>query len=178
MEQFNFATFGGGCFWCVEAIYSEIKGIFSVESGYSGGHTENPSYEEVCSEITGHAEVVQIKYDEDIIDFEELLLIFFTIHDPTTLNRQGYDVRTQYRSAIFFHSVEQKLKSEKFINNLIKKNIFENIVTEVTEFTKFFKAEEYHQSYYEKNPGNSYCQYNIDPKLIKLRSDFKDFLNK
>ena len=178
MEQFNFATFGGGCFWCVEAIYSEIKGIFSVESGYSGGHTENPSYEEVCSEITGHAEVVQIKYDEDIIDFEELLLIFFTIHDPTTLNRQGYEVGTQYRSAIVFHSVEQKLQSEKFINNLIKKNIFENIVTEVTEFTKFFKAEEYHQSYYEKNPGNSYCQYNIDPKLIKLRSDFKDFLNK
>lgn len=176
MGQFRFATFGGGCFWCLEAIYSEIKGIFAVESGYSGGHTKNPSYEEVCSETTGHAEVVHIKYDENIVKFEELLSIFFTIHDPTTLNRQGYDVGTQYRSAIFFHSLEQKLQSEGFINSLVKKNIFKNIVTEVTKFTKFYKAEEYHQSYYDKNPENAYCEYNIVPKLTKFRTNFKDFL--
>ncbi len=176
MGQFNFATFGGGCFWCLEAIYSEIKGIFAVESGYSGGHTKNPSYEDVCSETTGHAEVIHIKYDENTVKFEELLSIFFTIHDPTTLNRQGYDVGTQYRSAIFFHSLEQKLESERFINSLVKKNIFKNIVTQVTEFTKFYKAEEYHQSYYDKNPGNAYCEYNITPKLTKFRTNFKHFL--
>jgi len=178
LEQVNLATFGGGCFWCIEPIFSRIKGVLAPESGYSGGQTENPSYEEVCSGRTGHAEVVQIKYDPNIINFDELLLIFFNIHDPTTLNRQGYDVGTQYRSAIFFHSEEQKLKSEDFINNLIEKKIFQNIVTEISEFMKFYKAEEYHQSYYDKNPGNAYCRYNIAPKIKKFQSGFKNVLIK
>ena len=172
MEQENLATFGGGCFWCIEAIFSKIKGVLVAESGYSGGQTKNPTYEEVCSGNTGYAEVVQIKYDPDIINFAELLLIFFSIHDPTTLNRQGYDIGTQYRSVIFFHSQEQKLESQDFINNLIEKNI----VTEITGFLKFYRAEEYHQSYYDKNPGNAYCQYNIAPKLGKFESTFKNFL--
>ncbi|MQG19391.1 MAG: peptide-methionine (S)-S-oxide reductase MsrA [SAR202 cluster bacterium] len=173
----NLATFGGGCFWCLEAIFSKIQGVINVESGYSGGHTQNPNYEEVCSGFTGHAEVIQITYDQNIINFEKLLLIFFSTHDPTTLNRQGHDVGTQYRSAIFFHSIEQKFKTQEYINTLIKEKIYDVIVTEVTEFKHFYKAEEYHQEYYVRNPGNAYCQYNIAPKLAKFKNDFQEILN-
>jgi len=158
LVQFNFATFGGGCFWCLEAIYSEIKGIFAVESGYSGGHTENPSYEEVCSETTGHVEVVHIKYDENTVKFEELLSIFFSIHDPTTLNRQGYDVGTQYRSAIFYLNEFQKLSSENKIKELNREKFNNKIVTTLEHDDNFWIAEEYHQKYLKKKRFNFFSK--------------------
>jgi peptide-methionine (S)-S-oxide reductase len=153
------ATLAGGCFWCLEAVYDELKGVHSVESGYAGGHVDNPSYRAVCSGTTGHAEVVQIRFDPNVVSYRDLLNVFFTIHDPTTLNRQGADIGTQYRSAIFYHDDEQKMIAEEAIRDLSAQKIWDNpIVTEVTEFDKFYVAEDYHQEYFARNPYQPYCQ--------------------
>ncbi len=173
------ATLGGGCFWCLEAVYDEVKGVISVESGYSGGHVENPTYEEVCTGSTGHAEVVQIHYDPKIISFKELLEIFFTIHDPTTLNRQGNDIGTQYRSIILYHDEEQKKIAVETIKAFNEAKIWKNpIVTEVVPFKKFYRAEEYHQKYYKRNPNQGYCKFVIEPKVAKFRQKYLDKLKK
>jgi peptide methionine sulfoxide reductase msrA/msrB len=170
-------TLGGGCFWCIEAIFEELKGVQKVESGYSGGNTINPTYKEVCSGMTGHAEVVQITYDPKIIRLEELLEVFFSLHDPTTLNRQGADAGTQYRSVIFFHNNEQKETAEKVITTLNKNKVFANpIVTEVTAFKKFYLAENYHQEYYALNKEQPYCKAVIKPKMDKLHKIFSQKL--
>ena len=153
------ATLAGGCFWCLEAVYDEVKGVHSVESGYAGGHVDNPTYREVCNGTTGHAEVVQVKFDPNIVSYRDLLNVFFAIHDPTTLNRQGADVGTQYRSAIFYHDDEQRKIAEDLIRDLNAQQIWDKpIVTEVTKFDKFYVAEDYHQDFYKKNPlrYNSY----------------------
>ena len=164
------ATLGGGCFWCLEAIFSEIEGIEKVVSGYSGGTVINPSYEEVCTGSTGHAEAVQLTFDPQEISFEQILRIFFAIHDPTTPNRQGADVGSQYRSAIFYHNEEQRNIAEQVIRELDSANVWDNpIVTEVTPFQGFYPAEDYHQKYYNRNPEQPYCQVVIAPKLAKLR---------
>lgn len=169
-------TLGGGCFWCIEAIYDQLKGVTDVVSGYSGGRTQNPSYRAVCDGVTGHAEVVQVTFDNAIISFQDILDIFFTIHDPTTLNRQGADVGTQYRSAIFFHSDEQKRVAEATIQALNQSNLWGSpIVTEVTGFETFYPAEDYHQEYFSNNPGNRYCQAVVAPKVAKFR---KYYFNK
>ncbi len=162
------ATLAGGCFWCIEAVFKEVKGVKDVESGYSGGDVKDPSYEEVCTGSTGHAEVVQISFDSDTISYNKLLKIFFSVHDPTTLNRQGADIGTQYRSAIFFHSQEQKEIAQEVISKLQQK-YEKQIVTEVTPFRNFYPAEEYHQNYFEKNPEQAYCRVIIAPKLEKFR---------
>lgn len=168
-------TLGGGCFWCIEAIFEELKGVTKVESGYSGGKTLNPTYKEVCSGNTGHAEVVQISYDSKIISLEELLEVFFTLHDPTTLNRQGADVGTQYRSAIFYHNIAQKETAEKVLATLNQNKVFSSpIVTEVTPLSTFYKAENYHQQYYELNKEEPYCRAVIKPKMDKLHKVFND----
>jgi peptide-methionine (S)-S-oxide reductase len=167
------ATLGGGCFWCLEAVFQEIRGIDTVISGYSGGKLENPSYEEVCSGTTGYAEVVQISFKPEIITFEEILEIFFTIHNPTQLNRQGNDVGTQYRSVIFFHSDRQREESEYMIYSLRKSKVWTDpIVTEVKPFEIFYQAEEYHQNYYQRNANQPYCSAVISPKLYKLHQKF------
>ena len=167
------ATLGAGCFWCVEAIYQDVKGIEKVESGYSGGSTKNPAYEDVCSGKTGHAEVAQITYDPSVITYEQLLTVFFHVHDPTTLNRQGADVGTQYRSAIFYHNDEQKNTAEKLKEEIGKSGLWDDsIITEITPFTVFYKAEDYHQDYYNNNPGNSYCSFVIAPKIKKFYKEF------
>jgi peptide-methionine (S)-S-oxide reductase len=171
------ATFGSGCFWCTEAFFQEVKGVKKVESGYSGGAVENPTYKAVCSGLTGHAEVVQVAYDPEEISFTELLEIFFQTHDPTTLNRQGADVGTQYRSAIFYHSDEQKETAEAVKAKLDQAGIWPNrIVTEITPFDKFYVAEDYHQDYFALNPNAGYCQAVIMPKLDKFRKVFEDKL--
>lgn len=171
------ATFAGGCFWCTEAIFDQVKGVKSVISGYAGGDVINPSYREVTRGTTGHAEAIQISYDPDVISYIELLEIFFKTHDPTTLNRQGADVGTQYRSAIFYHTNAQREKAEEIITALNKENIWKNpIVTEVTEFTNFYPAEDYHQEYYENNPNQGYCRIVIQPKLEKFKKVFEDKL--
>jgi peptide-methionine (S)-S-oxide reductase len=172
------ATFANGCFWCTEAIFEELDGVISATSGYSGGNTPNPNYKEVCSGETGHAECLQIIYDPNKISFDELLAVFWETHDPTTLNRQGADVGTQYRSAIFYHNEEQKEKAEKYKAELDKSGAFSKpIVTEITAFTKFYPAEDYHQQYFELNEGNNpYCSIVIRPKLDKFRKVFKDKL--
>ena len=173
MSNLETATLGGGCFWCTEAVFDSVKGVEDVVSGYSGGHTENPTYQEVCSETTGHAEVVQIKFDAEEISFKEVLEIFFGTHDPTTLNRQGNDVGESYRSAIFYHSDEQKETAQKVIEELENEGIFDDpIVTEVTEFTNFYSAEDYHQNYFEKNPNQPYCAAVVGPKVGKFRQKF------
>ncbi len=173
------ATLAGGCFWCLEAVYNDLRGVEKVVSGYSGGHVENPSYEAVTTGRTGHAEVVQITFDPQVITFGELLEVFFTIHDPTTLNRQGADVGTQYRSAIFYHSPEQKAAAEKAIADITAAKIWNNaIVTEVTELKKFYAAEGYHQRYWERNPNQGYCRMVIEPKVIKFRKQFLPKLKK
>lgn len=170
-------TLGGGCFWCIEAIFEELKGVKKVESGYSGGKTLNPTYKEVCSGNTGHAEVVQITFDPQLISLEELLEVFFALHDPTTLNRQGADVGTQYRSAIFYHNAGQKATAEKIIATLNKEKVFDKpIVTEVSAFEKFYIAEDYHQAYYELNKEQPYCRAVIKPKMDKLHKVFKEKL--
>jgi peptide-methionine (S)-S-oxide reductase len=174
------ATFANGCFWCTEAIFEQLEGVISATSGYTGGQTNNPTYKEVCSGETGHAECLQIIYDPKKISFDELLEVFWETHDPTTLNQQGADIGTQYRSGIFFHNEEQKLKAEKYKAELNKSGAFDKpIVTEVTAFTKFYPAENYHQEYFENNENaNPYCKIVIRPKVDKFRKVFKDKLKK
>jgi len=167
-------TFGSGCFWCTEAMFQQLKGVSSVVSGYSGGHVENPSYEQVCTGRTGHAEVCQIQFDPEQIPFEELLDVFFSTHDPTTLNRQGNDVGTQYRSVIFYHSERQKQIAERVKAELGESGTWKNpIVTEIVPFEKFYPAEDYHQNYFRNNPNQGYCRLVISPKLDKFQKVFK-----
>jgi peptide-methionine (S)-S-oxide reductase len=173
MENSEIATLGAGCFWCVEAVFDALIGVESVESGYSGGHTEDPTYREVCGETTGHAEVVQVTFDKNVISFREILEVFFTVHNPTTLNRQGNDIGTSYRSAIFYHSDEQKIVAEETIKYFNGQDIYDNpIVTQVTPFTKFYIAEDYHQEYFANNPNQSYCAAVVAPKVAKFRQKF------
>ena len=168
------ATFGGGCFWCLEPIFQEVKGVAEVKSGYSGGDVENPSYEQVSTGDTNHAEVVQITFDTLQLKFEDLLYIFFRIHDPTTLNRQGNDIGTQYRSVIFYHTEDQRESAEKYINKISEEKLYdEPIVTQLVPFTKFFEAEDYHQDFYNKNKEYPYCRIVIDPKVKKYREEIK-----
>ncbi len=177
MPKTEVATLAGGCFWCTEAIFDRVKGVQSVVSGYSGGHAVNPAYREVTSGRTGHAEAIQVTYDPSEISYIELLEIFFKTHDPTTLNRQGADIGTQYRSAIFYHSEEQKRIAEEIITALNREGIWKNpIVTEVTSFSNFYPAEKYHQSYYDNNPGQGYCRVVIQPKLEMFKRVFEDKL--
>ena len=173
------ATFGSGCFWCTEAIFERVNGVVSVVSGYSGGTVANPSYEQVCTGKTGHAECTQITFDPAVISYDELLEIFWKMHDPTTLNRQGNDVGTQYRSVIFYHNDDQKQKAEFYKNKLTEEKIWDKpIVTEITKFEKFYPAEDYHQEYYDNNPNQGYCAYVITPKVEKFEKIFKDKLKK
>lgn len=171
------ATFAGGCFWCIETVMNRLKGVQKAISGYTAGKISNPTYKEVCSGLTGHAEAVEIEYDPAIIDYETLLKVFFTVHDPTTLNRQGADVGTQYRSAIYYHNEDQKSIALNLIHSLEKEQIFEKIVTEVSPAETFYPAEDYHQNYYNINKDqNSYCSVVIDPKINKLRKSFLHLL--
>ena len=170
------ATLGGGCFWCLEAIFQDINGITKVVSGYSGGNVENPTYEEVCSETTGHAEVVQITFNEEIITFEDILEVFFSIHDPTQLNRSGNDVGTQYRSIILYHSDQQREESEYMVYSLQSRLYTTPIVTEIKAFEVFYPAEHYHQNYFQNNPTQPYCNIVISPKLYKMRKQFDHLL--
>jgi peptide-methionine (S)-S-oxide reductase len=174
------ATLAGGCFWCLEAVFDQLKGVQSVESGYMGGPRPNPTYEQVCSGTTGHAEVVQVTFDPDVVSFRDLLAVFFTIHDPTTLNRQGNDAGTQYRSAIFFHSVEQERAAREVITNLSSEKLWgAPIVTEVAPASGFYMAEPYHQEYFERVGGsNPYCNIVIEPKVAKFRKKFVDQLKR
>jgi peptide-methionine (S)-S-oxide reductase len=173
------ATFGSGCFWCTEAVFLDVKGVNGVESGYMGGKIKNPTYEAVCTGSTGHAEVIQLKYDASQVSYEDLLEIFWNTHDPTTLNRQGADVGTQYRSVVFYHSEEQKTTAEAYKKQLASSGIFKNtIVTEITAASAFYKAENYHQNYYSLNTNQGYCQYVIRPKVEKFRKQFAAKLKK
>jgi peptide-methionine (S)-S-oxide reductase len=173
------ATFGEGCFWCTEAIFERVKGVHSVVSGYSGGTVKNPTYEQVCTGTTGHAEVTQITYDPKVVSYDELLKIFFKTHDPTSLNRQGADIGTQYRSVIFYHNDEQKKKAEYYKTELDKSGAWDKpIVTQIVPFTNFYPAEDYHQDYFAKNPNQGYCAYVIGPKVEKFEKVFKDKLKK
>jgi peptide-methionine (S)-S-oxide reductase len=171
-------TLGGGCFWCIEAVFDELKGVQKVESGYSGGTVPNPTYKQVCNGETGHAESVQITFDHSVISLKQILEVFFTVHDPTTLNRQGADVGTQYRSAIFYRSEEQKRVAEQVIRELEAEKLYGSkpFVTQVVPFSAFYKAENYHQEYYENNPNQPYCQVVISPKVEKFRKKFKELL--
>jgi len=172
-------TLAGGCFWCLEAVFDEMKGVLSVDSGYSNGHVANPSYRAVCSGSTGHAEVVQIKFDPSVIQFKDVLNVFFAIHDPTTLNRQGADTGTQYRSGIYYHTDEQKEIAEALIKDLNEQKIWDNpIVTEVEPIKDFYMAEDYHQEYFAKNPYQPYCMAVIAPKVSKFRKHYLDLLKK
>lgn len=176
---FETITLGGGCFWCVEAVYEMLDGVQKVESGYSGGNTQNPTYKEVCTGSTGHAEVVQVTFDNNKTSLEEILKVFFTVHDPTTLNRQGNDVGTQYRSVIFYETEKQKQAIEDIIATLKKENVYSSpIVTEVAPFKTFYKAENYHQDYYNLNKKEPYCEYVIQPKIEKFEKVFKDKIKK
>jgi peptide-methionine (S)-S-oxide reductase len=173
------ATLAGGCFWCTEAIFTELKGVDKVEPGYAGGTLANPSYEDVCTGTTGHAESIQITFDPKVISFHDLLVVFLTTHDPTTLNRQGNDRGTQYRSAIFYHSEQQKEVAHRAIQEINAQKLYANkIVTEVTPFTNFYVAEDYHKNYFARNPDQGYCQIVIAPKVIKFREHFRDKLKK
>ncbi len=170
-------TLGGGCFWCIEAVFEEVRGVVKVESGYSGGHVANPTYQQVCTGETGHAEAVQITFDPDIVSLRDLLGIFFTVHDPTTLNRQGADVGTQYRSVIFFRDEAQKKAAESAIREVEREKLYSGpVVTEVVPFSAFYKAEAYHQEYYRDNPGQPYCRIVISPKVVKFRKKFQHLL--
>src|SRR5512139_2886728 len=169
------ATLAGGCFWCLEAVYDEIKGVASVVSGYMGGHVSDPSYEQVCGGDTGHAEVVQITFDPAVVSFRDLLELFFVIHDPTTLNRQGNDIGTQYRSAIFYHSPEQQRVAEQVVAAIEKGRLFDNpIVTQVVPAERFWPAEDYHQEYFARNPHQGYCMFVVSPKVAKFRKKFAE----
>lgn len=172
-------TLGGGCYWCVEAVYENLKGVQSVVSGYAGGHTENPTYEEVCSGTTGHAEVVQITYDKTQTNLDEIFKVFFTVHDPTTLNRQGADVGTQYRSVIFYKNEQEKKEAQHIITALTNARVYDSpVVTTIEPLTQFYKAEDYHQGYYEKNKNQPYCKMVIQPKIEKFEKLFKSRLKK
>ena len=178
-KQVELATLAGGCFWCLEAVFDDLKGVESVESGYSGGHVQSPSYAQVCDGDTGHAEAVQVTFDPQVLSYKDLLTIFFTIHDPTTLNRQGNDVGTQYRSAIFYHNEEQKKIAEDVMQEVGAAKIWDHpLVTEVTLFEKFYMAEDYHQEYFKNNPFQGYCRVVIAPKVTKFRHKFADRLKK
>lgn len=173
------ATLGGGCFWCLEAVYDDLRGVVDVVSGYSGGHVPNPTYEQVCSKTTGHAEVIQITFDSSVISYRELLEVFFAIHDPTTLDRQGNDVGPQYRSVIFYHDEQQKRIAQEVIREIEAAKLWHNpIVTEVTAFDAFYPAEDYHQEYFKNHPGAIYCQLVIAPKVAKFRKQYLDKLKK
>lgn len=177
--QYDTATLGAGCFWCVEAVFQDLNGVISVASGYSGGKISKPTYREVCSGLTGHAEVCQIVYNPKILSFDELLEVFWTTHDPTTLNRQGNDVGTQYRSAIFYHTDEQRKIAEEYKQKLNEAQAYPNpIVTEIAPYTSFYKAEDYHQNYYNDNGNEPYCRIVIQPKVDKFKKVFKDKLKK
>jgi len=172
-ENREVATLAGGCFWCLEAVFEQLKGVETVESGYAGGATESPSYRDVCGGDTGHAEVVQVTFDPTVISYSDILDVFFATHDPTTLNRQGNDVGTQYRSAIFFHTPEQKQAAEAKIAELTSEGLFPRpIVTNTVALERFYKAEDYHQGYFRTNPAQPYCQYVISPKMAKFRRKF------
>ncbi len=179
LSKYETITLGAGCFWCVEAIYDRVNGVISVTSGYSGGHTENPTYKEVCTGETGHAEVVQVVYDPNIIPFAKILEIYFKTHDPTSLNRQGADAGTQYRSIIFYHNEEQKKVALEVKELLNKSGLWsEPIVTRIEPFTTFYKAENYHQDYFANNAKQPYCQMVVNPKVEKFEKLFKDYLKK
>jgi len=179
MGNLKIATFAGGCFWCTEAVFNEIRGVHKVVSGYTGGQIKNPAYREICTGRTGHAEGIQIHYDQTLVSYSDLLQIFFTTHDPTTLNRQGNDVGTQYRSAIFYSDDLQKSMAEQFIVQLEASKVFNSpIVTEVSPLGVFYNAEDYHQNYYETHKEQAYCQVIIDPKLRKLAEEFSEKLKK
>jgi peptide-methionine (S)-S-oxide reductase len=179
MTNLEMATLGGGCFWCLEAVYDELRGVEKVESGYAGGHSANPTYREVGTGRTGHAEVVQVSYDPQVISFRDLLDVFFTIHDPTTPNRQGADVGPQYRSIVLYHSPEQRAATEAAIAELGAAKVWEDpIVTEVEPYTTFYKAEEYHQNYFRDNPNQPYCRVVVEPKVAKARKKFFERLKK
>lgn len=172
-QKLEQATLAGGCFWCLEAAFLELRGVEHVISGYAGGHVDNPTYQQVCSGLTGHAEVVQIAFDPLVITFKDLLEVFFTIHDPTTLNRQGYDVGTQYRSAIYYHSEEQKTIAQAAIAEITATGIWDDpIVTEVSPLPHFYPAEDYHHRYFENNPKQPYCRAVVEPKVAKVRQKF------
>jgi peptide-methionine (S)-S-oxide reductase len=178
-EDYQMATFGSGCFWCTEAIFQNVNGVEKVESGYSGGKIKNPTYKEICSGLTGHAEVTQLTYNPKKISFDELLEIFWKTHDPTTLNRQGNDEGTQYRSVIFYHNDEQRQLAESYKNKLNEEGVFDRpVVTEISPFSAFYKAEDYHQNYYNLNGNAPYCAFIIQPKLEKFKKVFKDKLKK
>jgi len=178
-EQRETATLGGGCFWCVETVFNDLQGVESAISGYSGGPAPNPSYKQVCTGTTGHAEVVQVTFDPSVVTFRQILEVFFTIHDPTTLNRQGNDMGTQYRSAIFYHSPEQKATAEDVIREFTTARMWGNaIVTEVTPFKVFYPAEDYHQRYFEHNPDQPYCRVVVAPKVAKFRKQYMSRLKK
>jgi peptide-methionine (S)-S-oxide reductase len=171
------ATFGSGCFWCTEAVFDELAGVESAVSGYSGGHVPNPTYEQICTGLTGHAEVIQVTYDPEKISYAELLEVFWQTHDPTTLNRQGPDIGTQYRSAIFYHNEEQRREAEHHKRKLDESGAFNaSIVTEINEFEKFYPAEDYHQEFYANNPRQGYCRAVVRPKVVKFRKAFKEKL--
>lgn len=178
-EQMQIATLGSGCFWCTEAFFLRLKGVESVVSGYTGGKVKNPTYREVCTGTTGHAEVVQVKFNPKIISYEEILEVFWNTHDPTTLNRQGADEGPQYRSAVFYHTEEQKKIAEQYKDQLNKSGVYKNsIVTEITPFSVFYPAEDYHQNYYALNANQGYCQYVIRPKIEKFNKQYAAKLKK
>jgi peptide-methionine (S)-S-oxide reductase len=169
------ATFGGGCFWCVEAAVEQLDGVEAVTSGYAGGHAEDPSYKEVCSGTTGHAEVVQVEYDPDVVTYAELLEVLFKIHNPTTKDREGPDVGSQYRSLVLYHDEDQRETIEAFVDGLEREGVYDApIVTDIEPLEEFYPAEERHQDYYAKNPGDRYCQFNADPKIQKVREAFAE----
>ena len=173
------ATLGGGCFWCVEAVFDDLKGVQAVESGYMGGHTVNPSYEDICGGDTGHAEVIRVSFDPAVVSFADILRVFFTVHDPTTLNRQGNDVGTQYRSVIFHHSEVQAATAREIISEVESEGIWgDKCVTEVSPAVTFYEAEKYHQEYYARNPNQSYCMFVVAPKVQKFRKKFAARLKK
>lgn len=176
-SQQSIATLGGGCFWCLEAVYQQLEGVTRVESGYSGGHVENPTYEQVCGKKTGHVEVVQVTFDPTRVSYRDVLEVFFSIHDPTTKDRQGNDVGPQYRSAIFYHDDEQRQVAESIIAELAAEHAFEApIVTELKPFEHFYSAEQYHQNYFAQNSSQPYCAYVISPKIAKFRRKFAERL--
>lgn len=176
-DQFEVATLGGGCFWCLEPVFDDLRGVVSVESGYAGGNVAHPSYAQVCSGRTGHAEVIQVTFDPRLISYRDLLRIFFAIHDPTTLNRQGNDVGTQYRSVIFYHDAGQKAIAEEVMTSLRDESLYSApIVTQLEPYGEFYPAEDYHQEYFANNPNQPYCNYIIAPKVAKFRKQYSDML--